>query len=49
MEDLESLKRRVRDGDLQALQELRDRGYFSRNTASESKSVATGPVRAPLS
>jgi len=33
MEDLETLRDRARGGDLQALQELRDRGFFSRKQA----------------
>ena len=48
MEDLETLKRRVRGGDLKALQELRDRGYFS-GKASGPQGSPIDRVRAPLS
>jgi len=46
MEDLETLRTRARGGDLQALQELRDRGFFSTKAAQES---TTDRQRAPLS
>jgi amino acid adenylation domain-containing protein len=36
MEDLETLRNRARSGDLQALQELRDRGFFSKKAAQQS-------------
>ena len=49
MEDLETLRNRVRNGDLQALQELRDRGFFSRKAASDVQDSTIDRLRAPLS
>jgi amino acid adenylation domain-containing protein len=46
MEDLQTLRDRARAGDLQALQELRDRGFFGKKAAQES---TTDRRRAPLS
>jgi amino acid adenylation domain-containing protein len=44
--DLETLRNRARGGDLKALQELRDRGFFSKKAAQES---TNDRQRAPLS
>jgi len=49
MHDLETLKARARAGDLRALQELRDRGFFSGKAAPNAQRSATDRQRAPLS
>src|SRR5688572_22442631 len=48
MQDLNTLKVRARAGDLRALQELRDRGFFS-GAASDGQRSAADRRRAPLS
>jgi amino acid adenylation domain-containing protein len=49
MQDLDALKARVLAGDLEALQELRRRGFFGDSKAAEAQGSATDDQRAPLS